>query len=166
MESPSTVGLKFEVPSFDPRLYFVLRGSGGAAGAIATRIDDISGCGEPDPLLEIRRMSEFRFGKLKVRGQSLGRVGMELAREGDSSVTLAKVAFTKDLEFPPTFPKLRAGRMGPRSGAETKMRQSRSGEVFWLATVARPDIGARLAKVASGFKYPFASDVYRITDLV
>ena len=91
---------------------------------------------------------------------------MELAREGDSSVTWAQVAFTKDLEFSPTPPKLRAGRMGPRPGAETKMRQFGSGEVFWLAAVARPDFGARLAKIASSSKYPFASDVYRITDLV
>ena len=49
-----SVGLRFEVSSFDPFMYFVYRKSGPAVGVIATHIGDFSGCGEPDSLLKVR----------------------------------------------------------------------------------------------------------------
>ena len=42
-ESFSGVGLRFEASSFDPRLFFVFRKSGGRVGAIATHIYDFLG---------------------------------------------------------------------------------------------------------------------------
>ena len=45
-ESQPSVGLRFEVSSFVPRLYFVYGRSGLAVRAIATHVDDISGRGE------------------------------------------------------------------------------------------------------------------------
>ena len=60
--------------------HYVFRKSGGAVGAIATRIDDISGCGEPDLLLKVQRFLEKRFGKFKVQDASAVRVGMGLDR--------------------------------------------------------------------------------------
>ena len=47
-ESLFGAGLRFEVSSFGPRLYCIFQESGGAVGAIATHVDDISGRGEPD----------------------------------------------------------------------------------------------------------------------
>ena len=51
-ESPPSVGRRFELSPFGPRVYFVFRKRGTAVGAIATQIDDVSGRGEPDLLLE------------------------------------------------------------------------------------------------------------------
>ena len=73
VESLSRVGLRFEVSSFGPRLYFVFRKSGGAVGAAATPTGDILGCGEPDLLLKVRRFPKKRFGKLKVQEESFVR---------------------------------------------------------------------------------------------
>ena len=47
-ESLCSVGLRFEVSSFGPCVYFIFRKSVGAVGVIATNFDDIPGCGEPD----------------------------------------------------------------------------------------------------------------------
>ena len=48
VELPAGAGLRSEVPSFGPCLYYIFRESGGAAGAIAAHISDVLGCGEPD----------------------------------------------------------------------------------------------------------------------
>ena len=61
-ESLPRLGLRFEASSSDPCLSYVFRKSGEAVGVIATRIDDILGCGEPDLQLEVRRFSGKRFG--------------------------------------------------------------------------------------------------------
>ena len=53
-ESPPSVGRRFELSPPGPRLYFVYRKWGTAVGAIATHIDDVSGRGEADLLLEER----------------------------------------------------------------------------------------------------------------
>ena len=68
--------LKFEASLLDPRLHFVFRLSGGVAGAITTHIDDILGCGEPDPSFQARLFPGKRFGELKVQGKSFAHVGM------------------------------------------------------------------------------------------
>ena len=110
------VGLRFEAPSFGPRPAFVLRKSGGASGAIAASIDDISGCGEA-------LLFEGPVAALCARAWILP--GM-----GDFSATLAQEDFTTDLSVIPASPKLRAGREDHLSIAETKMRQCTSGEAF------------------------------------
>ena len=47
-----------------------------------------------------------------------------------------------------------------------KLCQCKLGELCWLATVSRPDICARLARIASRINALTGSDVYRINDLV
>ena len=101
VESPFKVGHRFEAPSVDPSLYFVLRISGGAVGAIARNIGDFSGCGEPDLLLKARRFSERRFGKLKVQETPLMHMGMALAQEDDFSATSTQEDFAKNPQLPP-----------------------------------------------------------------
>ena len=46
------------------------------------------------------------------------------------------------------------------------MRQCKLGELCWLATVSRPDICARSARIASRANTLQGGDVYRINDLV
>ena len=47
-----------------------------------------------------------------------------------------------------------------------KLRQSVLGELRWVATVSRPDICARLARIASGINALCWSEVYRFNELV
>ena len=61
-ESLSSVGLRPEVSSFGPRVYFVYRESGRAVGVIATHIYDILGRGKPDLLPKVRRLLERDLG--------------------------------------------------------------------------------------------------------
>ena len=74
-ESPPSVGRRFELSPFGPRMYFVLCKWGTALGVIATHIDDVSGRGEPDLLLE------ERLGKLAAEEGSFAHVGMAPSQE-------------------------------------------------------------------------------------
>ena len=47
-DSQDKVGLRFEVPSFGPCLYFVSGEAGGAVGAVAAHMSSILGCGGTD----------------------------------------------------------------------------------------------------------------------
>ena len=98
VHSLSTVGLRFEVSSFDRWLHFVYRKLGSAVGAITTHIDDLLGCGEDGLLVKVRGYSEKRFGKLEVQEGSCVHVGVELAQEKDFSVTLTQADFTKNMK--------------------------------------------------------------------
>ena len=91
---------------------------------------------------------------------------MELAQNKDSSATLTLGEFARNLQPLPTAPKLRAARQQLSSVEDIKLRQCKPGELSWLATVSRPDICARLARIASHINSLQGSDVYRITDLV
>ena len=108
------------------------------------------------------------------------RVGTVLGQKKDFSVTWTREDFTKNVEqgglfsvtltregpkFPPASPELWAGRKGPLSSDETKMRQCTSGELRRAATVSRPDICARLARVALRINSLCESDAHRINDL-
>ena len=57
-ESSPSESVRFEVLPCGTRLYDIFRKSGGAEGAISTRIADNLGGGEPDLLLEARRFLE------------------------------------------------------------------------------------------------------------
>ena len=164
--SLSSVGLRFEFPSFDPRMCFVPRGSGSAVGVSATHIDDILGRGEPEISPKARNSSGKRFGTLEVREGSFVHVGMELAQEWGFSVTLAQADFAKNVKLLPTSSLLRAGRRGPLSMDYIKLRQCKLGNVRWIATVSRPGICARSARVASRIDALCGSDAYRIGELV
>ena len=52
------------------------------------------------------------------------------------------------------------------SPEDVKLCQCKLGELCWLATVSRPDICARLARISSRINELTGSDVYRINDLV
>ena len=51
-ESSAKVGQKIQVSSFDQRLSFIFRGSGGATGALTAHSNDGLGCGETGILLK------------------------------------------------------------------------------------------------------------------
>ena len=67
VETLSCVGLRLEVSSFDPCLFFVYMDSGPAIGALTTHIRDNSGCGEANVLSKARILMEKRFGNLDVQ---------------------------------------------------------------------------------------------------
>ena len=81
-------------------------------------------------------------------------MGMASAQEDDIPWTLTDEEFPKNLEFPPTSPKLRTGRRRTSEEEETKMRQRTLGESRRLAIVSRPDICAGSAKIASRIGLP------------
>ena len=90
---------------------------------------------------------------------------MGLSKENDFSVLLAQ-EFTKGLNSIPTSPTLLASRRRPLSSGKIKMRQRKFGGLSWLVTASRPDICARLARIASGVNSSQSSNVYRKKDLV
>ena len=84
-------------------------------------------------------------------------MGMELARESDFSVTLTQADFAKNLKLLPTPPELWAGRKETLSMDYIKLRQCKLGELFWVATVSRPDICS--SRIASRINALCGSDV-------
>ena len=109
-------------------------------GVFATHIADISGCGELDALPKIRGFPEQRFGTMKLQENSFVHVGMELKQGANISVTLTQADFTKNLQPLGTSPQLWVAREKLRSPEDVKLCQCKLGELFWLATVSRPDI--------------------------
>ena len=74
--------------------------------AITTHVGDISGCGEPDLLLKVRRSLGHRLGKMKSQETSIVRARAELAQEDEFSVTWTREDLTKKLKLPHACPKL------------------------------------------------------------
>ena len=97
---------------------------------------------------------------------SVAHEGMEMARAEDFSATLTQEDFAKNLKPPPTSLELRAGRKEPLSLDEAELRQCKLGELCSVAATSRPDICARLARIASKGNSLCGSDVYRINELV
>ena len=160
------MGPRSEASSFDPCLHFVYRKSGPAIGAPTTYIDGILGRGEADVSSKSRIFLEKSFGKLEVQEGSFVHVGMELAQEKDPSATSTRADFTKHMELLPTPPSLWARGKELLSRDYVKLRQCKLGELRRVATVSRPDICARLARIASKINAPCGSDVYRINGMV
>ena len=73
--------------AFVLRRHRLIRESGAAVGAIAARIDDTLGRGEPDLRPNTRRFFGKRFGKLQAQEKSFLRAGVELAQGMDFSAT-------------------------------------------------------------------------------
>ena len=88
-----------------------------------------------------------------------------MAQESDFPVTLTQDDFAQNSKPLPTPPRLRAARQKTFSIEDIKLRQCKLGELFRLATVSRPDICARLARIASRVNSLQGSDVNRINDL-
>ena len=93
-------------------------------------------------------------------------VGAESAHEKDLPVTLTQEDLAKNLKLLPTSPALWAGRTAPFSMDYIELRQCKLGEVCWVTAVSRPDICARLARIASRIDALCGSDVFRIDELV
>ena len=133
-------------------------------GAFATHIDDILGCGEPGDMEKLRQFSELRFGELKLLESTSVHVRMELSQDSSFSIALTQKDFAEKLQPLGTSPQLWAARRKLLSPEDVKLRQCKLGELCWLATVSRPDICARLARIASRINALTGSDVYRIND--
>ena len=91
---------------------------------------------------------------------------MELAQEKDFSATLIREAFSKNLQLLPTSPALWAGRMHPLMADDAKLRQCVLSDLRWVAAVSRPDICARLARIASRINAPRGRGPLRVSELV
>ena len=135
------MGLKFQVPSFAPRLYFIFRESGGAVGPL--------GYGEPDIWLQARKYLGHRLRRRTGQGKSLVHVGAELTLAGDSLVQHTQGNFTDALKPFATSLTLRASRQRPLPLEEARMRQQKLMELRRLAAAPRPDTCARLAQLAA-----------------
>ena len=93
-------------------------------------------------------------------------VGMELAQESDFPVTQTQDGFARNSRPLPPSSQAWAARRKTLSIEDVKLRQCKLGELGWLVSVSRPDICARLARIASRVNSLQGSDVYRINDLV
>ena len=99
-------------------------------------------------------------------GPSLARVGIEFNQEGNSSVTLTQEDFTTNAKTIPTPPELWPTRQKTLSAEEIQPCQRKLGALCCLATFSRPDICARLARIASRVNSFQRSDFYQINELV
>ena len=89
---------------------------------------------------------------------------MDFLQIHDFSATATQREFARDLQPLPNAPKLWSSRRLWLSLEDTELRQCKLGELCWLATVSRPDICARLARIAYRINSLQGSDVYRIND--
>ena len=151
-------GSELRVASFDPRLYSVFFGIGGAAGAPTSRIDDNSGRGGPDAALKVRDYVERRLGGRAAQKQAFAHVGKIVSQANDFSVQLAAGNFTKTLKPVPTTPALRASRQRPSLLDEIK-------ELRGPATVSRSNICACVARLAARVNSLRGNEIYRANDL-
>ena len=147
-------------------MFFVFRKVGRSAGAFATHIVDIPGCGEPGILAKSRALLGRRFGAVKVKESPSALVGAGLLQELDFLVELSLGESTKNLKSLPPPPWLRIARQQPPSPGAIRLRECKLGESRGLATVSRPDICTRLARVAHRVDLSQGSDVHRINGLV
>ena len=95
-------------------------------------------------------------------------MGMELAQGDDFSVTATSMPqgdFTKNLKYPPTSPSLWAVRKESMSMDGAKMRRCKLGVLRWVAAASRPNVCARLARIAPRINSLCGSDAYRINEL-
>ena len=113
-------------------------------GAFTTHIDDIPGFGEP----KIRDFSAQRFGESELQESPPVHVGAESAHESESSLTLTQDAVAENLKPLPTPLRSRAVQERTLAIADIKLRHCKLSELCWLATVSRPGIRARLARIA------------------
>ena len=103
---------------------------------------------------------------IKLQESPFVHVGVELVQGNTFSVMLTQSDFAENLQPIPNSPKLWAARQKLLSPGNVHMRQCNPGELCWLAAVSRPDICARLARIASRINSLRCSDVYCINDLI
>ena len=115
--------LRLQVSPYYSWLNFVFGQGGGAVGAFATHIDDVLGCGEQDVSARIRVPPRHRCGGMKAQEYSFAHVCIELFQEGDLSVELTQVEFTKDRQPPEASPELLATHRPPPAPEAIQFRQ-------------------------------------------
>ena len=91
---------------------------------------------------------------------------MDLVQEKDFSVTSSLGSFARNLKLLPTSPALWAGRTNSLSADDAKLRQCLLIDLRWVASVSRPDICARLARIAPKIDAPRGRSLYRVSGLV
>ena len=116
--------------------------------------------------MKVRAFLEHRFDALKVQEDPFVHLGVEPSKENDYSVTLAREEFSKDLQPSGASLEVWAVRQRPLTSEEIKLRRCKLGELRWLATVSRPVISARLARIASRTNPLQGSGIFCINDLV
>ena len=159
-------GLRFQASDFDLCLYFVFRARGCAVEVLATRIDDILVCGwEGVPDLARPHLGR-RLGALTSQKLNFAHVGAELPKGKVFSVTLTQQKLTDALQSIRATKGNWASRECPRQLGEIRRRQCKLGEACCSATVASPNICARLAPLASKVNSLKGSDIYWIDDLI
>ena len=89
-------------------------------------------------------------------------MGIEVSKANDVPARLAQDEFTKGLDPIPTTPELWAARRRPLPTEEIKVCQRKPGDLFWQATVSRPDFCARLERIASSTNSLRSGNIYRI----
>ena len=92
-------------------------------------------------------------------------VRTELVQESDFSATLAQDGSATNLQPLPPSPQLWAARQKMLPSEDIKLCRCKRAQLCRLAAVSRPDICARLARIASRVNSLLGSDVYRINDL-
>ena len=93
-------------------------------------------------------------------------MGMDLAQGKDFAATATQADFAKSMKISPTSPELWAGRKETLPMKYVKLRECELGELCRVAAAPRPDICARLARIAPRINARSGSDVYRIKELV
>ena len=100
-----------------------------------------------------------------MQGNNFVHGGMEPSQDNSFSVTLTQKDSTEKLKPLGTSPQMWGARRKLLSPEDVKLRQCKHGELCWLATVSRPDICVRLARIASRINELTGSDGYRNNDL-
>ena len=151
--SQTKVGLRFRASPFGPCPYLVFRKEGGAVGAFTTHYDDSIWCAAQDVLAEIRASVEYRFDASRVR-------------ESPFSVKSTREEFTENLRPLTSSPELWAARQRPLPPGAIYLCQCKLAELCYLAAVSRPNIRARLTRIATQVTPLRGADVSRISVLL
>ena len=145
--------------------FFVFRRNGFSAGVITTHIDDLPGRGEQDILQKMGKFLSSRFGPVKAQQDNFTHMGVEVLQKKDGSAEVTQKTFS-DLLCPiATSASLWRDRNRPLNDEEPQICRSKLGELFWLATVSRQDICARLARFSANPNGLEVIDIYCINDL-
>ena len=124
------------------------------------------GCGEQVVPPRALTFAEARFGKLKLQESSCAHAGMAVSPANDYSARLTQADFSSKLVPLGTARALWAARRQLLSPEAVLRCRRKLGELCWLATTSRPDICARLTKLAPKGNSIRRRDTYRVDDLI
>ena len=119
-----------------------------AAVTMTTHVDDILGCGKLRIMEKVGVYLTLRFGTLEIRETTFTHVVMELSQSPNFSIEIPRKVFAAEWELSPASTEFRNQRRRPAKPEEVWSGRRKLGELRWLVTAPRPDIGARLAVLA------------------